>query len=188
MHTHATHGSELAVNSTGRTEQVHNVTVKHVTRYHQRTISLPESLSLGIILTDNIGIFGNLSQETYPPNQDKIWQIKIPKSCRMVIYFQEFDIEPSNNCEKDYFTIQTSKSQPNIRKYCNSLHEVEFRYRRRVQLWFHSDDTVTKRGIYAALCLSNWPPVEGQRPCSCNIATGSSRRRARSSWERRQRK
>ncbi len=138
-------------------------------------------------MTDNIGIFGNLTQDSYPSNQDKIWQIKIPKRCRMVIYFQEFDLESSDDCTKDYFTIQTSKSQSNIRKYCSSLHEIELRYRRRVQLWFHSDDTVTKRGIYAALCLSNWPPMDGQRPCTCNTAA-SRRRLTRGAAGRGQRK
>ncbi len=160
---------------------MHNITVKHVTRSHDRTINLPVSLSLGIIMSDNIGIYGNLSQETYPPSRDKIWQIRIPHRCRMIIYFQEFDLEPSNGCTKDYFTIQTSKNQPNVRKYCNSLYKVEFRYRRRVQLWFHSDDTVMKRGIYAALCVSNWPPLneDEEQPCTCNTSRRS-RRRGRS--------
>ena len=74
-------------------------------------VELPQELSLGFILTDNINTSRYYLNESYQLNQDKIWQIKIPRQCRMIIYFQRFDLEQTEGCVKDYFTIQTSKAQ-----------------------------------------------------------------------------
>ena len=144
-------------------------------------VELPQELSLGFILTDNINASRYYLNESYQLNQDKIWQIRIPRQCRMIIYFREFDLEQTEGCVKDYFTIQTSKAQKNIPKYCNSLHRVEIRNRRRVQVWFHSDETVAKRGIYGTFCFSKWPASEDDTPCNCNLV--SSRRRRQRSLE-----
>ena len=141
-------------------------------------VKLPQELSLGFILTDNINASRYYLNESYQLNQDKIWQIRIPRQCRMIIYFREFDLEPTEGCGKDYFTIQTSKAQKNIPKYCNSLRRVEIRNRRRVQMWFHSDETVAKRGIHGTFCFSKWPASKDDTPCNCNLV--SSRRRQRS--------
>ena len=132
-------------------------------------------------MTDNIDIYRNFTREAYPLNQDKIWQIRVPHGCRMVIFFQEFDIEASDGCTKDNFTVQTSKQQHNIRKYCDHVQRIELRFRRRVQLKFHSDDTNAARGIYATICMSNWPAIEEQLPCSCNTDVVGQRRKSRSS-------
>ena len=132
-------------------------------------VELPQELSLGFILTDNINASRYYLNESYQLNQDKIWQIRIPRQCRMIIYFREFDLEPTEGCGKDYFTIQTSKAQKNIPKYCNSLRRVEIRNRRRVQMWFHSDETVAKRGIYGTFCFSKWPASKDDTPCNCNL-------------------
>ena len=147
-------------------------------------VELPTSLSLGLIASDNINTTTrNFIEDTYQHNHDKIWQIKIPRGCRMVMYFQEFDLETTENCQKDYFTIQTSKLQTNIPKYCSSLHKVEIRNRRRVQIWLHSDDTVAKRGIHAAFCFRNWPANANDLPCNCNLVSSRSAARRQRSLE-----
>ena len=151
-----------SVNQTIRTK-VKNRTLEEI-------VELPQELSLGIIVTDNINISGHYLNESYQLNQDKIWQIRIPRQCRMIIYFREFDLETAEGCVKDYFTIQTSKAQKNIRKYCtNSLRRVEIRNRRRVQMWFHSNKTVAKKGIYGTFCFSKWPASADDTPCNCNL-------------------
>ena len=142
-------------------------------------VELPQELSLGFIVTDNINTSGHYLNESYQLNQDKIWQIRIPRQCRMIIYFREFDLEITEGCVKDYFTVQTSKAQKNFRKYCTkSLRRVEIRNRRRVQMWFHSDKAVAKKGIYGTFCFSKWPASADDTPCNCNLVR--SRRRQRS--------
>ena len=133
-------------------------------------VELPQELSLGFIATDNINTSGHYLNESYQLNQDKIWQIRIPRKCRMIIYFREFDLETTEGCVKDYFTIQTSKAQKNFRKYCTkSLRRVEIRNRRRVQMWFHSDIAVAQKGIYGTFCFSKWPASADDTPCNCNL-------------------
>ena len=141
---------------------------------------MPESLSLGLILTDNFNASGHLINATYPKNLDKHWQIGIPKGCRMNIIFRVFDIESSPECRRDHFLVQTSKSQTDIHKYCHHLEEIEIRNRRRVQMTLHSneDSLQANSGIYATACISNLPDETAlnQAPCTC---LQSSRRAAR---------
>lgn len=142
----------------------------------------PSPSGLEIIKTDNLDTDGNLKAETFAPNQDKIWQIKIPRNCRMVIYFPEFDIKSSPNCMQDNFTVQTNKNQTDIRKYCDTLHHIVINYRRRVQLWFHSglfdpeldDPLPPKRGVYATTCFAS-RSIDAP-PCSCNSEHTQKRR------------
>lgn len=148
-------------------------------------IKLPESLSLGLILTDNFDASGHLINETYPKNLDKHWQISIPKGCRMTIHFRVFDIESSPACNKDYFLVQTSKYQSDIHKYCHHLESIEIRNRRRLQLTLHSDENSLQssgRGIYATACLSNLPEETAlnQAPCTCLQSSIRAARAARS--------
>lgn len=144
--------------------------------------STSQELSLGFLRTDNIGIWGNYIAQTYPLNQDKIWQIAIPQttqgSCRVVIYFNEFDIEQSSNCGKDYFSVQTTKSQSDIPKYCNTLSRIEVQNRKKLQLWMHSDNTAARKGIHAIYCFSYWPATSSDMPCSCGSGSAGKRRSA----------
>ena len=157
--------------------------MRRFNRTHVHTEKLPPSLSgLEIIKTDNLDADGNLTAETYAPNQDKLWQIKIPRNCRMVIYFSEFDIKSSPNCMLDNLTVQTNKNQTDIRKYCDTLHRIVINYRRRVQLWFHSslfdpqldDPLPAKSGIFAMTCFAS--RSSNSRPCSCNSDHNPKRR------------
>ena len=161
------------------------VIVRRFNRTHVHTEKLPPSLSgLEVIKTDNLDADGNLTVATYSPNQDTIWQVKIPRHCRMVIYFSEFDIKSSPNCMLDNFTVQTSKRQADIRKYCDTLHHIEINNRRRVQLWFHSslfdpeldDPLPEKRGIFAMTCFAS--RLSNSPPCSCNSEHIPQRREA----------
>ena len=132
---------------------------------------MPDSLSLGLILTDNFNASGSLVNATYPKNLDKHWQIGIPKGCRMNIIFRVFDIESSPECKRDHFLVQTSKQQADIHKYCHHLEEIEIRNRRRVQMTLHSneDSLQANSGIYATACISNLPDETAlnQPPCTC---------------------
>ena len=134
-----------------------------------RIDNMPESYELGLLLTDNFNASGHLINDSYPLLQDKHWQISVPKGCRMKIYFRVFDLEASPQCNKDNFTVQTSKKQGDIHKYCHNLEEIEIRRRRRVQLTMHSDEDIARRGIYATVCISNMPEdtLVDQEPCTC---------------------
>lgn len=153
---------------------------KNITRNVEpyKIVTMPEELSLGLILTDNFNATGHPVNETYPLLQDKHWQINVPKGCRMNIIFNIFEVESSFQCKKDFFSVQTSKNQQNIHRYCHSLEEIEIRRRRRVQLTMHSDEDISRRGIHATVCISNFPgEMEAdQDPCTCQQ---SSRRAAR---------
>ena len=147
----------------------------------------------GFLATNNFAyesLNDSISQleDTYRGNQDKIWQIKIPHGCQMWMSFQEFEIEPTVNCRKDYFSVQISKNQRDIRKYCMSLESIAIQRRKRVQLWFHSDGSVQRKGIFAWFCFreilardSTQEAGENQPFCNCNQGnTRSGKRRRRS--------
>lgn len=147
---------------------------------HKRSIEpeireLPRELTLGIIATENIDIFGNQSMETYNELEDKIWQIWVPRKCRMVMFFSEFDLESSPNCTKDYFTIQRTKRQAKIPKYCGGLSSVPKKVqltKRRAQLHFHSDSTNVRRGLRATFCFQKNTDVQpDDLLCNCNANT-----------------
>lgn len=139
---------------------------------------MPES-NLYLITTDNIN-----KSDTYPLNQDKIWQIHIPKGCKMSVYFYQFDLQVSERCAKDSFTVQISKDRQDIRKYCNNLHWIELKRIKRVQMTFHSDDAITRGGIHAVACIrsqhdpSTERELSEQLPCTCDL---SARRRKKDS-------
>jgi len=159
--------------------QPQRVRTEVVSRTLTEIVKMPSSLTLGFIASDNINATTrNFIEDAYQHNHDKIWQIKIPRGCQMIIQFHEFDLETTETCQKDYFMIQTRKDEKNIPKYCSSLTRVEIRKRRRVQIWLHSDDTVAKRGVHAVFCFRHWPVLDTDLPCNCNLA--SSRRRRRS--------
>ena len=142
---------------------------------------LPRELTLQLIATENIDLFGNETVDNYDTLEDKIWQIWIPRKCRMVIFLNEFDLETSTNCSKDYFSIQTSKQQQDISKYCGSIAQVSkiinIERRRRVQMIFHSDDGITRKGVHATFCFQSSSNIEPDVPCACNADTSAVRRR-----------
>lgn len=143
--------------------------------------------SLSVIATDNYqDVLGhNESVTPYEPLQDKIWQIWIPKGCRMLLYFDDFDLESTPNCTKDFFAIQ-DKKHGTVTKYCGGISnlpnvtnssQIQIT-RRRAQLTFHSDSTVTKKGLRATFCFQNKKSLTSP-PCSCNINTSKATRRRR---------
>lgn len=133
---------------------------------------ISHELSLGLIKTDNIDVWGKVTSSAYPTNRDKIWQLSVPQpGCSMLIYFHEFDIERSQNCKQDYFSVQIRKRQSNIPRYCNTLSRIELGRTRRVQLWIHSGNSTSRRGLYAMYCFSHWPLGPADLPCSCNGRT-----------------
>ena len=135
-----------------------------------------------LITTDNINESSSIS-DTYPLNQDKIWQIYVPQDCKMTVYFSQFDLEVSDRCNKDSFSVQTSKRQREIYRYCKTLHSFESRGKKRIQMTFHSDDSIPKGGIRATVCISNRVNTmsdndfDSQLPCTCNTTSSSPRRR-----------
>jgi hypothetical protein len=153
------------------------------------TVMPPSNLYL--ITTDNLNVSRNGSdtyhpEDDYPLNQDKIWQIHIPKGCKMSVHFSTFDLEVSDKCEKDYFTVQTRKYENNIHKYCNNLNWIELRRINRVQMKFHSNHAVARGGIKAVACLSNLhdPIDEGELtsrlPCTCDAIERRRRKKSQS--------
>ena len=141
-----------------------------------------------LLFTDNFNNSTGSLEGSYRENQDKIWQIKIPHGCQLWIIFEDFDLEVTRDCEKDYFSVQTSKSQPDIRKYCRSLESITVQYRRRVQLWFHADDTVQRRGIHAQYCFRQIRENSSQLTCDCNQKESHSKQQQQQQQRRRQSK
>ena len=143
---------------------------------------LPQELTLGIIATDNVDIYGNFTYEQYPARRDKVWQIWVPRGCRMVVYFAEFDVESSPDCENDYFSVQMKKNEPSTR-YCGGLtsvpEKIEVANRRRVQMVFHADKSnfTLGRGVHATFCFQNLKEVDPDYPCSCNANISSLKKR-----------
>ncbi len=137
-----------------------------------------DPLSLHIITTDNINKSnGAILNNSYPHNQDKIWHFFVPKGCRMVVYFTLFEVEISDMCQHDNFTVQYEKDQQNIHRYCNTLNKIEIR-KRRVQLKFHSNDAIAGRGIKAHVCLTrDNKRTDNELPCNCG-SSGNRRKRA----------
>ena len=141
----------------------------------------------GVIATDNFDRQLGELEGSYRANQDKIWQIKIPQNCQLWILFEEFDVEQTPDCEKDFFTVQTSKNQPDIRKYCRTLESITIQRRRRAQLWFHSDNSIQRRGIFARYCFRRISTNSSQQQrqsmqlrCDCNLGGSHTRRRRQS--------
>ena len=105
----------------------------------------------------------------------------------MNVYFSQFDLQSSPNCERDSFSVMTSKNQKDIYRYCNQLHSLELRRIKRVQMTFHSDYAVARGGIKATVCLSNLhDPVtesdlEKRMPCTCDEDPVARRRKKDSS-------
>ena len=140
-----------------------------------------------MIATDNYqDVFGHLpTNETYEPLQDKIWQIWVPSGCRMLLYFNDFDLESTPNCSKDFFAIQ-DKTFGTVTKYCGGISNLPNVTNRShiqimkasVQLTFHSDSTVTKNGLRATYCFQNKKSPTSPA-CSCNINTNNVERRRR---------
>ena len=94
----------------------------------------------------------------------------------MVIYFSLFDIEKSDRCQNDNFTVQIEKNQQDIRRYCESLHKIEIR-KTRVQLKFHSNDAIAREGMKAHVCLtSDNKRTDDELPCNCRFNGGRSKR------------
>ena len=133
----------------------------------------------GLIATDNYNSSSGELEGSYRGNQDKIWQIRIPHKCQLWILFDDFDLQPTDSCDKDYFSVQTSKNQNDIRKYCRSLESITIQYRRRVQLWFHADELVEGRGILARFCFRSL--VSNSSQCDCNQEDAQPRNRRRRS-------
>ena len=130
----------------------------------------------GILTTDNFNSTIGELEGTYRENQDKIWQIKIPRDCQLWMLFEDFDLEATSQCGKDYFSVQTSKSQADIRKYCKSLESITIQRRTRVQFWFHADESVQRRGILARYCFRTIVKNSSeQRRCDCNQGTSHPR-------------
>lgn len=143
---------------------------------------LPRELTLGLIVSENIDIFGNTSTDSYDELQDKVWQIWVPRGCRLVIFFSEFDLESSPNCSKDYLSIQTHKNQTPIPKYCGGIsslpREIRVDRARRTQLHFHSDESNTRRGIHATFCFQKSKDIrKDDISCTCNTDTSGIKKR-----------
>lgn len=138
-------------------------------------VSIEELGHKGLLVTDNYDNMTRQLENTYRGNQEKIWQIKIPYNCQLLILFDEFDLEATADCDKDYLSVQTSKNQPDIRKYCKSLESIRIQRRRRVQLRFHADDSIERRGFSAEYCFREIRTNSSQMSCDCNQGETHSR-------------
>lgn len=151
------------------------------TLMNRTLVSIEDIGPEGIIATDNFNWTTGELEGTYRENQDKIWQIKIPHNCQLWMLFEDFDLEATQECSKDYLSVQISKYQRDIRKYCKSLGSITVQRRTRAQFWFHADESVQRRGILARYCFRTIVRNSSeQRRCDCNQGTSHPRQWRRS--------
>lgn len=132
-----------------------------------------QEFTIGIIASENQLSFNET--ESYEPWQDKVWQIWVPKGCRMVVAFSEFDLDSTPNCTKDFFTIQTKKNRA-VQKYCGGISSVPSNLtitQRRAQFGFHADGSDSRMGVFASFCLQRNNNLRSM----CDCSTGTSRKR-----------
>lgn len=157
------------------------LTMEYRTIVNRTLVSIEELGPEGLITTDNFNESLSSLEGFHAPNQDKIWQIRIPQNCQLWIVFEEFEVESTEDCEKDYFSVQTSKNQADIRKYCKSLESITVQRRKRVQLWFHADESIERRGLLARYCFrAITQNSTQQRSCNCNQEDSYTQRQRRS--------
>lgn len=146
-----------------------DVTTTIETIVNRTLVSIADIRPDGLLTTDNFNYSTGELEGTYGDNLEKIWQIKIPYNCQLWMLFEDFDLEATQECDKDYFSVQTSKNQGDIRKYCKSLESITIQRRKRAQFWFHADESVQRRGILARYCFRTIVKNSSQqRGCDCN--------------------
>lgn len=160
-------------------ETLQEVKVREVNSTRSDTpeeVRYADELAHDRLLSDNIDVEGNFISGTYPLNQDKIWQLKIPKGCQMRVTFETFDIETTPKCVRDYFSVQTSKNPEEVLVFCDELVEILIKRRKRVQFKFHSDNGEHAGGIHAKVCLQELNASEEDRRCNCGPSSKRQRR------------
>ena len=162
-----THSEEQVVLEKAREDVISRVSDKPIEVRDHETPELKHSflLSDNVVLNENTGT-PQLVSERYPANLTKIWQIKIPKGCKMNVHFFNFSIEKSDNCEHDYFSMQTSKKPEDVLVFCDRLEWIAVRYRKRVQFTLHSDYALNRGQVAAHVCLSQMNTNTGECDCT----------------------
>ena len=172
--------------STGSTENATTpVRIKEIVRHLKPNITNITTTGAHYITTDNY-MNASAIRDTYALNQDMIWQFHIPQGCRMVVVFTKFELEISDKCKSDSFSVQTSKDQQEIYRYCNDPRRIEIKNRKRVQMTFKSDDAVAMGGFKANVCIENIPDDDDDghhddisSVCNCTPTKRRNRRRRR---------
>ncbi len=153
------------------------VTLHRTTDEPVKILTESPELDHHYLLSDNMELSSGGPRpvsDLYPANQTKIWQIKIPKQCKMFVSFTSFSIESSENCEQDYFSVQTSPDPNEVYVFCDNLQEIEIKRRRKVQFTLHSDHAVHKGQLAASVCLSK----NGSDRTQCDCYESSKRKRS----------
>jgi len=95
----------------------------------------------------------------------------------MHVQFLNFSIEESDNCERDYFSMQTSKDPSDIVVFCHKLDWIEIKYRKRVQFTLHSDHAVHNGVLASKISYLKLDCAEGE-DCTCDQPLERRRRRS----------
>ena len=169
-----THSEEQVVQEKSRVDTISRVSEEPIEVRENDELKHSFLLSDNVVLNKDTGA-PQLVSSHYPANLTKIWQIKIPKGCKMNVHFFNFSIEKSDNCEHDYFSMQTSKKPEDVLVFCDRLEWIAVRYRRRVQFTLHSDYALNRGQVAAHVCLSQTNTNTGE--CDC---PEESRKRRRS--------
>ncbi|GLG98263.1 Cubilin homolog [Gryllus bimaculatus] len=99
---------------------------------------------------------------TYSINSECVWTISTSPGNRVTVGFRAFELEQSDNCNKDYLEVRANSAEGNlIGVYCQDL-PSNITASQTLWIKFHSDSDGTARGFLADYSLIHGNELEGQ--------------------------
>ena len=101
----------------------------------------------------------------YPANIHCLWLIHIPKAKRIYVEFEEFDLEQSEDCVKDFvaYTEDGQLSANSVLRFACTHEPWEYEFPSgRIFLEFSSDSNGTAQGFRANYATNVRSQIEGE--------------------------
>ena len=116
-----------------------------------RAIYTVEDTACGGTLSSMSGRFASPDfPNSYPMNVECVWIIKAPAGNIAHLFFSQFDLEESEDCNKDYLDVyQNGPDGINIGRYCGSSPPLQIAPLQTYWIKFNSDDSQEGQGFIA---------------------------------------